>query len=353
MRLVIFGLTISSSWANGHATIWRGLCSALARQGHQVTFFEHDVSYYASHRDLGNPTEYSLILYESWASVASQAREALKNSDVGIVTSYCPDAMTACDLVLASSKTSVFYDLDSPVTLERLARNQAVEYIPPDGLQPFDLVLSYAGGRVLKEMKDRLGAKRVEPLYGSADPNVHRPVKASVAYQADMSYLGTYSMDRQPALQELLLEPARRTPERRFLLGGAQYPDDFPWAENIWFVQHVPPPKHSAFYCSSKITLNVTRGPMATSGFCPSGRLFEAAACETPVLSDSWEGLSEFFEPDQEILVASHASDVVSALDRDGEELRSIGIAARERVMDEHTADHRSRELVTLLEASA
>ena len=354
MRLAIFGLTISSSWGNGHATIWRGLCSALARRGHDVVFFEHDVSYYANHRDLTAPPGYRVVLYKDWSQIESHARELLNNSDTAIVTSYCPDALPACDLVLDSKvPVSVYYDLDTPVTLDRMRQQGSVEYVPPYGLEPFDLVLSYTGGRALQELQQRLGARKVAPLYGSVDPHLHRPVSPKAQYDAFLSYLGTYATDRQPTLEQLFIEPARRSPSKRFLIGGAQYPDDFPWTENIFFVSHVPPPQHPAFYCSSKLTLSVTRAAMAEMGYCPSGRLFEAAACQTPLVSDWWEGLDDFFEPGREILVASTASEVLSALALSREELQMVGAAARKRVMAEHTADHRCQQLLQLLELSA
>jgi spore maturation protein CgeB len=354
MRHVIFGLTVSSSWGNGHATIWRGLCRALARRGHQVTFFERDVPYYAAHRDLQSTDSYQLILYSGWKEIEECAREAVAAADSAIVTSYCPDALDAADLILDSSApVRVFYDLDTPVTLERLRTEGSVDYLPACGLEPFDLVLSYAGGRALDELRQHLGARRVAALYGSVDPEVHKPVASDANYHSDLSYLGTYAADRQPALQQLFLDPARRSPEKKFLVGGALYPQDFPWGDNVSFVSHVPPPQHPAFYSSSKLTLSVTRAAMAEMGYCPSGRLFEAAACETPVLSDAWDGLEEFFEPGREILVASSASDVVEFLALSPEELRSIGCAARQRVLAEHTADHRSQQLLKLLEMAA
>lgn len=353
MRLVIFGLTVSSSWGNGHATLWRGLCNALARQGHDVTFFERDVSYYANHRDLLWPKSYKLVLYPSWTEVNSLARSAVSESDVAVVTSYCPDAQPASTLVLDSSAMKVFYDLDTAVSLQNFRSRGAVEYIPTAGLSDFDLVLSYVGGQALRELQDLLGAKRVAPLYGSVDPDVHKPVAPSSHYHSDLSYLGTYAADRQSAVQTLFLDPAQRLPQRKFLLGGAQYPGDFPWNDNVWFVDHVPPPEHPAFYSSSKATLNVTRSAMASFGYCPSGRLFEAAACATPVISDSWEGLDEFFEPGREILVAKSTDDVVRAIELGDEELRRIGKAAREKVFSAHTADHRSREFLRLVEAAA
>lgn len=353
MRLVIFGLTISSSWGNGHATLWRGLLKALSREGHEATFFERDVPYYARHRDFFRPENYKLILYPDWDSAESLARCALEQADAAVVTSYCPDAIAASDLVLASDAVKIFYDLDTAVTLENLERRGAVDYVPSYGLSDFDLVLSYVGGRALEELRRLLGAKRVAPLYGSVDPEIHKPVSPDRRYTSDLSYLGTYASDRQGALAELFLEPAGRLPRRKFMLGGAQYPDDFPWAENVWFVRHVPPPEHAAFYSSSRATLNVTRAAMAHFGYCPSGRLFEAAACRTPVISDGWEGLKEFFEPGREILVASSADDVVEAMKLGQEELRSIGQAARDRVLESHTAARRGREFVNLIEGAS
>jgi spore maturation protein CgeB len=352
MNLVIFGLTISSSWGNGHATLWRGLCNALAAQGHQITFFERDVSYYANHRDLFAPEGYRLSLYPDWKSVREEAEAAVHDSDAAIVTSYCPDAQSASDLIFCSPALKIFYDLDTAVTLEKLRSERGVSYLPRQGLAKFDLVLSYVGGSALDSLRQVLQAKKTAPLYGSVDPEMYKPVPTSEQYESDLSYLGTYAGDRQHALQKLFLEPASRLPQRKFLLGGAQYPDDFPWNENVWFVRHVPPAEHPHFYCSSRITLNVTRGAMAEVGYCPSGRLFEAAACGTPIVSDWWKGLADFFEPGKELLVARSSEDVVEAVTRDKDELESIGRAARERVLNEHTAEHRSRELVQLLEAA-
>jgi spore maturation protein CgeB len=352
MKLVIFGLTVSSSWGNGHATLWRGLCNALARQGHDISFFEHDVPYYANHRDLVWPDKYKLVLYPDWEAVRPLADSAVSDADAAIVTSYCPDAAEACELSLGSAALKVFYDLDTAVTLEKLRSDGSVDYVPSHGLSDFDLVLSYVGGRALNDLQNLLGAKRVAPLYGSVDPSIHKPVACSSQYESDFSYLGTYACDRQAVLEKLFIEPAHRLPEKKFVLGGAQYPEHFPWKQNVWFVEHVPPAQHASFYCSSKATLNVTRGPMASFGYCPSGRLFEAAACETPVVSDSWDGIDNFFEPGEEIVVASSSSEVVDAImNPDG--LRRIGQAARERVLSAHTAEHRSRELVALLEAAA
>lgn len=353
MKLVIFGLTVSSSWGNGHATLWRGLCNALSAQGHQIVFFERDVPYYATHRDLTAPKNFTLRLYQSWEDVRTESERQVDEADAAIVTSYCPDAAVASDLVLGSSTIKIFYDLDTAVTLDKLRQGEIVDYVPPYGLSGFDLVLSYVGGRALDDLQQLLGAKRVAPLYGSVDPELHKPVPRSSHYDSDLSYLGTYASDRQEALEKLFIEPANRLPKKKFLLGGAQYPEDFPWSDNVWFVRHVPPAEHPVFYSSSRVTLNVTRAAMASYGHCPSGRLFEAAACATPIVSDYWEGLDEFFEPEKELLVARSAGDVVSALSCGSEKLQQIGKAARERVLGAHTARHRSQELLGLLEAAA
>ena len=349
MKIVIFGLTISSSWGNGHATNWRGLVRALGARGHQIIFFERDVPYYAAHRDLFDIAGGRLQLYDDWESAASIARRDLADADVAMVTSYCPDGIAASDLVLESRALRVFYDLDTPVTLEQIEQGNSLSYIGPRGLADFDLVLSYTGGRALDQLRSRLGARRVAPLYGSVDPEVHYPRSPQPAYRGDLSYIGTYAEDRQPVLESLFLEPARRLPERRFVIAGAQYPQNFPWGKNIYFVRHVSPPEHAALYCSSRMTLNVTRSAMVKLGYCPSGRLFEAAACGTPVLSDSWEGLDSFFEPGEELLVAQRTEDTLQALELGDGDLRRLATRARARALEEHSAARRAEELETIL----
>lgn len=354
MKLVVFGLTVSSSWGNGHATLWRGLLRALASRGCQTVFFEHDAPYYAATRDLDSVPGGELILYASWSDVLPRALRHLADADVAMVTSYCPHGIKATEIVLAAPRAlRVFYDLDTPITLSRVARGEPLSYIGPHGLGGFDLVLSYTGGGAISELKARLGARHVVPLYGHVDPTVHCQAETADHFRADLSYLGTYAADRQQALETLFVEPARRRPERRFLIAGAQYPADFPWAANIYFTHHLSPQQHPAFYSSSRLTLNVTRRAMAEKGWCPSGRLFEAAACGTPVLSDWWPGLDEFFAPDSEILVAREADDTVAALDLGEAELRRIGHGARERALAEHTSDRRAEELLAALDRTA
>jgi spore maturation protein CgeB len=350
VKLVVFGLAVSSSWGNGHATLWRGLGRALHRRGHRLVFFERDQPFYAQHRDQPEVPGVDLRIYGAWSEVRAEAERELRDADVGLVTSYCPDAVPACALVL-DSRAAVhgYYDLDTPITLEKLAGGEEVPYLPAGGLGDFDLVLSYGGGRSLELLASTLGARRTAALHGSVDPEVHRPAEPRAAYAADLSYLGTYAADRQAVLEELLVGAAERLPSFRFVIGGAQYPQSFPWRENIAFVRHLPPSEHAAFYASSRLTLSVTRAAMARLGHCPSARFFEAAACGVPVLSDAWDGLERFFRPGEEVLVAQTREDTVAALALPAETLQAMGRRARERALTEHTADHRVQELERIL----
>jgi spore maturation protein CgeB len=353
MKIVIFGLTISSSWGNGHATLWRGLCKALIGMGHDVVFYERDMPYYAGMRDLKELVGGRLELYGNWDDVRARAALDVAEADVGIITSYCPDSVAAGQILLAQRRTlRVFYDLDTPVTLARLTAGEEVSYINVSAFSEFDLVLSYTGGRALDEFQSRLGATHIAPLYGHVDPDVHRPTAPLPHYGADLSYIGTYSQDRQHTLECLLVAPARSCPERRFLIAGAQYPQDFPWSSNMYFVRHLPPSEHPAFFCSSRLTLNVTRRAMAEMGWCPSGRLFEAAACGAPLVTDSWEGLDAFFESEAEVIVAKDANNVIAALQQDDAELQAMARRARERTLDQHSSARRAAELIQLIERS-
>lgn len=354
MKLVVFGLSISSSWSNGHATLWRGLVRALARRGHRVVFFERDAPSYAGHRDLdGDQPGLDLIVYRDWNEALPLCRAHLADADVGLVTSRCADGAAATrELLPSRARRRVFYDLDSPITLEKVRAGERVPWLGPDGLAGFDLVLSDAGGAALTGLRDLLGARRTAPLYGSVDPARHAPCPPREHLRSHLSYLGAYAPDRQAALEALLLAPARRRPALRFLVGGAQYPADLAWAPNVRHVRHVPPAERGAFYCSSALTLSVTRRATLDGGWCPSGGLFEAAACGAVVLTDPWPGLEAFFSPGDEVLVARTTDEALAAVDTSQAVLSRIGRAARERALGEHTAAHRARELEALLAAT-
>ncbi len=351
MKLVIFGLTLSSSWGNGHATPYRAILRALARRGHQVTFFEKDVPYYAAHRDFESTDFCELILYPDWDSVRVNALQIARDADVILTASYCPGGTRINDDVLELSRPlKVYYDLDTPVTLARLGRGDDVEYIRPDQIPEFDLVLSWTGGAALQQLKEHWGARFARPLFGCVDPDVYSRTPVQERFRCELSYMGTYAPDRQPKLDALFLEPSRRLPNSRFLIAGSLYPFGWQWGENVTKLEHIAPADHPAFYSSSRCTLNITRDDMAASGYCPSGRLFEAAACGTPIISDWFDGLNHFFTPGGEILLAQSADDVVRTLQSGADILQPIAARARERTLDEHTGERRAAELLAYCE---
>ena len=357
MKFVIFGLTISSAWANGHATPWRALLDGLKRRGHSAMFFERDVDYYAQHRDLTDPESCELILYRDWPPPL--AREAIANADVAIVTSFCPDGLSACRLVLDTPETThVFYDMDTPVTLAALERDglaiaSGARYLTPELIPEFDLYLSFTGGPVLDCLRTRWGARRTAPLYGSVDPAAYGRADPPAELACALGYLGTFASDRQPPLERLLLEPARQRVGEDFLIVGSLYPTDMHWPINVRRMEHLEPRRHPAFYSANRLTLSVTRAAMREWGYTPSGRLFEASACGTPVLTDSFPGLAEFFTPGEEILVADTTEQALTALDLSDIELERIGEAGRARTLAQHTGEARAQQLVSACEMVA
>ncbi|HEY6252511.1 MAG TPA: glycosyltransferase [Candidatus Angelobacter sp.] len=350
MKITILGLTISSSWGNGHATPYRALIRALHDHGHQVHFFEKDVPYYRSHRDFESCDYCQITLYSDWPEVRQVALQTAADSDVVITASYLPEGPLISDEVLSLPRPlHVFYDLDTPVTLKGL-ETSGVEYLRADQIPEFDLLLSFAGGNALHELERTYGARMVRPLYGCVDPDTYFRVAPQVDFACDLSYMGTFARDRQGKLDQLFIEPARRHPEKHFVLAGSLYPWDWQWAANMRKMEHVAPHAHSDFYSSSRATLNITREEMVRNGWCPSGRFFEAAACGTPVVTDWWEGLDFFFDQGSEIRVVATAEDVEEALQLPDEELRAVADRARERTLDEHTGQIRAMQFLSYLE---
>lgn len=354
VRITVFGLTLSSSWGNGHATPYRAIIRALHRRGHLTTFYERDVPYYAAHRDVWEPGFCDLVFYQSWDQVRSRALRNAAESDIVITASYCPEGARINEDVLGlASPLKVYYDLDTPMTLQKFRAGCAVEYITPEQLTAFDLVLSWTGGRALAELRERWHARMAQPLYGCVDPDEYHRTSPTLNYGCALSYMGTYAPDRQKKLDELFLEPSRRRRELRFLVAGSMYPRAWNWGPNVTKAEHITPMDHRALYSSSKLTLNITRAEMASSGFCPSGRFFEAAACGTPVISDWFEGLDHFFRLEDELMIAHCAEDVLRALDIPEHELREKSRRARERTLDEHTGGVRAEQLIRYCEEAA
>lgn len=345
MKITILGLSVTSSWGNGHATTYRALARALHARGHSVVFFERDQEWYASNRDMPGPPFCRVHIYDNWKQVQPELRRELADSDVVVVGSYFPDATEAIPFVLDSAvPVKAFYDIDTPITVAAL-RAGGAEYLKLDEIPGFDLYFSFTGGPMLRELETRFGAQQAVPLYCSFDPDRYRFCPSQSEYQCDLSYMGTYAADRQAKLEELLCTPARELPTRKFIVAGPQYPESLAWPRNVKRIVHLEPKFHPPFYCSSRMTLNLTRDQMVQAGYSPSVRLFEAAGCGTAILSDHWPGLSSFFEPGKEILLPGSWKDVVRYLDEtDQEEIRRIGLAGQERVMSEHTSDRRARQ---------
>ena len=346
MKIVVFGLSVTSAWGNGHASTYRALLRALHARGHDIVFFERDLEWYRDNRDLPEPDFCRVHLYEEWESAAMDARRELANADVGIVGSYFPDGIRAIDeLQRSNALVKAFYDIDTPITITALRERGATDYLTAEQIPGFDVYFSFTGGPVLLELENRFSAPRAVPLYCSFDPERYRSQPARKRFACDLSYMGTYAPDRQPKLEELFCEPARRLPEGRFLLAGPQYPRKLKWPPNVRRITHLNPRWHPAFYSSSRLTLNVTRRDMVQAGYSPSVRLFEAAACGAAIASDNWPGLEAFFHPGQEILLPTSADDIARYLkDYEERELREIGERARARVLSQHTSERRAQE---------
>ncbi|NJC40357.1 nucleoside-diphosphate-sugar epimerase/spore maturation protein CgeB [Brevundimonas alba] len=339
MNIVVLGLSLSSSWGNGHAVTFRALLKAMAERGHRILFLERETPWYAAHRDLENPDYCELEFYDGLDGLKAFAADVAA-ADAVIVGSYVPDGIAVGDWARRTAQGVVaFYDIDTPVTLARLERHDC-DYLSPRQIPDYDVYFSFTGGPTLERIERTYGSPAARALYCSADPDVYRPVDAPRRW--DLSYLGTWSEDRQPVLERLLIEPARRLPQMSFVVAGPQYPDDIDWPANVQRIDHVPPADHPAFYAASRFTLNATRADMVEAGFSPSIRLFEAAACAAPVISDVWDGLGQLFTPDREIVLARSADDVVAALQSPPSEGRRMGLAARERILAAHTPAHRA-----------
>jgi spore maturation protein CgeB len=343
LNIVVIGLSVTSSWGNGHATTYRALLSALARRGHGVTFLERDVPWYREHRDLTDPDGWSVKLYQSLQDLPRLYGTDIRHADLVIIGSYVPDGIAIADWVTShAGGVTAFYDIDTPVTLAQL--EHGLDYLSPAMIPRFDLYLSFSGGPALAMIEDLYGSPLARVLHCSADLDLYQPRETPERWA--LGYLGTYSADRQPQLERFLIEPARLLTEGAFVVAGAQYPEDIVWPRNIERIDHLAPRDHAEFFAAQRFTLNITRADMRALGFSPSVRLFEAAACGTPVLSDHWPGLETIFVPNSEILVVSTPQDVTTILrDMSDDTRRAIAERASRRVRRDHTPDHRARQL--------
>ena len=344
LDIVIFGLSITTSWGNGHAATYRALAKALHCRGHAVTFIERDAPWYRDNRDLKVSDYCRIELYDTLRDVPRRFGTLVADADLVIAGSYVPDGATLADWITRRARgVTAFYDIDTPVTLAGLD-DGTTPYIAAALIPRFDLYLSFTGGPLLSVVEDVFGSPRARVLYCAAD--IEPQPQSDHAPRWALGYLGTYSADRQPGLESFLLEPARALRDEQFVVAGSQYPIGIAWPANVARIEHLPQDQHAPFYGAQRYTLNVTRADMRAAGFSPSVRLFEAAACGTPIVSDIWPGIETLFTPGKEILLVDNMHQVIQLVSEMPEERRrDIAAAARRRLMRDHTPHHRACQL--------
>ena len=344
LRITIIGLSLSSSWGNGHATTYRSLIKGLHENGHDVVFLEREKPWYSENRDLDNSKHCKLFFYDSVEELKTKFLHEVQNADLVIVGSFTPDGVEVGEWATQTAGgLSAFYDIDTPVTLNKLKRND-FEYLNPDLIPEYDLYLSFTGGPTLDLLENEYYSPSARPLFCSVDTELYYPEDQETSWT--LGYLGTYSDDRQPTLNKFLIKTAQKMKDTKFVVAGPKYPSDIEWPENVERIEHLPPAEHRKFYNSQSYTLNVTRQAMIRAGFAPSVRLFEAAACAVPIISDYWEGLDNLLKPDEEILIARNTQDVLHFLaDITEEKRRKIGQNARKRILKEHSHLQRASQL--------
>lgn len=339
----MLGLSMTPARGNGHAAIYRGLVRELTLRGHEVLFLERDPSALAANRDLPAPPYGRTALYAGVEDLRERFARDIKAADVVLVGSRVPDGIAIGQWVQQIARCFVFYDIDTPLTLAAIDRREC-DYLTAELMAGYDLYLSTTGGPLLRRIERYYGSPRARSLYCAIDPTEYTP--RDMVRTWDLGFLGTYSDDRRPSIEALLLEPARQMPEGRFAVAGPDFPEDLSWPENVTRLEHVAADQHPEFYSAQRFTLNITRREMLSAGYSPSVRLFEAAACATPVISDYWSGLDTIFVPGSEMLVASSTADIVRYLQTTREsERQRMGRRARQRVLAQHTVGHRAAEL--------
>jgi spore maturation protein CgeB len=346
LKIAFFGSSLVSARWNGAVTYYRGILRALHARGHRIVFYEPDAYGRQEHRDEGELEFARVVVYQGEAGARTsmdEARDAdlvVKASGVGVHDALLEEGV----LALRSARRSVaFWDVDAPATLERLERDSAD---PLRGLvSGFDYVFTYGGGERVRARYLALGARTCVPIYNAVDPTTHFPSKKSAAFAGDLGFLANRLPDRESRCDEFFFTVARDNPGSSFVLGGSGW-EDKPRSSNVRYVGHVYTHQHNEFNSSNRLLLNVNRDSMVAAGFSPATRIFEAAGAGACIVSDAWEGIENFFEPNREILIAESGEEVSRHLrDRDSASVAAIGAAARRRVLADHTYDQRALEV--------
>jgi spore maturation protein CgeB len=353
MKIAFFGSSLVSAYWNGAATYYRGIIRALHERGHRVTFYEPDAYERQQHRDMEPPDWAEVVVYAATEDAALQQVEAARNADLVVKASgvgVFDELLEAAVLEHQNAGTRVvFWDVDAPATLERTMTN---EDDPFRALIPrYDLIFTYGGGAPVITDYKALGAQDCVPIYNALDPTTHFRTSANPRFQADLGFLGNRLPDREARVEEFFLNVAASLPEQRFLLGGSGW-GDRALPANVDYAGHVYTADHNAFNCTPRAVLNISRASMARYGFSPATRVFEAAGAAACLITDHWEGVEQFFEPDRELLVARNGEEVAAHLrDLTASRARGIGDAAFQRALAEHTYAHRAAEFERILDA--
>jgi spore maturation protein CgeB len=352
LTMAFFGSSLVSAYWNGAATYYRGIIHALHSDGHHITFYEPDAYDRQAHRDIPDPPWARVVVYSSASDeavyrVLEEARGAdliIKASGVGVFDALLERAVLE---MRRDGALAVFWDVDAPATLERVLQN------PDDPFRPliprYDLILTYGGGEPVVKAYTALGARACVPIYNALDPSTHYPVAPNRRFIADLGFLGHRMPDREARVEEFLFGAASAAPECRFLLGGNGW-DSKPVPTNVTYIGHVYTYDHNAFNCSARAVLNVNRASMARYGFSPPTRIFEAAGVGACLITDAWEGIECFLEPEREVIVVHDGAELAQRLRAlTAARARTIGAAARCRLLAEHTYRHRAEQLAALL----
>jgi spore maturation protein CgeB len=355
LSIAFFGSSLVSAYWNGAATYYRGILQGLAANGHRITFYEPDAYDRQRHRDIPDPDWARVVVYstEDGGGVERALREAraadliVKASGVGVFDALLDDAVPT---IKRPGAIAAFWDVDAPATLDRLAADASD---PFRALVPaYDLVLTYGGGPPVVAGYRRFGARCCVPIYNGLDPATHHPVTPEPRFACDLGLIANRLPDRERRIDDFFIDVAAGLADRRFLLGGAGW-DDKQLPANVAYLGHVYTRDHNAFNASALAVLNVSRDSMAACGFSPATRVFEAAGAAACIITDAWEGIAQFFEPEREILVAEHGSAVAEqVVQLTPEKARRIGAAARARALADHTYAQRVALLQQVLEGN-
>lgn len=351
MKIAFFGSSLVSAYWNGAATYYRGIISALHQRGHQLTFYEPDAFERQQNRDIPDPGYATVKVYaptqaaaKAMIADAADADLLVKASGVGVLDEFLEAAVLKAR---QNGQLAAFWDVDAPATLHRVQNdpNDPFRSLIPQ----YDYIFTYGGGEPVIQQYIALGARACIPIYNALDPETHHPVPKEQAFACDLAFLGNRLPDREKRVEEFFLKAAALLPEKKFLLGGSGWGDK-PMSPNVHYLGHVSTNQHNAFNCTPMAVLNICRESMATNGFSPATRVFEAAGAGACLITDYWEGIELFLEPGKEVLVARNGVEVAEILQElSPERAQAIGQAALKRVLAEHTYHHRAKQFEEIL----